>query len=574
MPSADTGTLDGAARAQGPTAAVGSHAENGEADHRHAGTERPQTEDIQAEDTAVQDPVEDESWTEQSGAGEPVVEESAVEETMEEEIAEEDSAAEEAAEAESVEESFDEEESPTEPNSANESDSEESGVVEVEEEHQPLSFQIPAAQFKSALISSPSSAGAYWRYNLYRSAEGKAVRIMLCRKAEQVAGVVAMFADEPVLGFDMEWESHARLGSDSIKDNVSLIQIACEDKIALFQIAAFRGSTVEELMPQPLRDLLESPNVIKAGVNIGGDFSRLRKCFDIQGQGIFELSHLYKIVKFSEKRPHLVNRMPFKLAEQVHDILFLPLAKGAVRVSAWSRMLSAEQVEYAATDAYAGYRLFDALEARRKLMKPKPPRPALYELQQPLILGNGRVAMGKAGLARMAKSAPRQKASGSVISKASKVDAGDMQTNTAGHASMPDTEQQVEGVESEAQENDADDDEAQQQDDATDERCVAADEWVIKVQEEWTQSSTSRGRKPATRSSLRAYHLWHHQSLSVSEVAKLLRQPPLKGVTVANYIFSAISSMRLPYEEDRLRDVAPMLARFNLGGFRRVLDSL
>ena len=168
-----------------------------------------------------------------------------------------------------------------------------------------------------------------------------------------------------------------------------MIQIASEDRIALFQLARWTGTTIEDLMPPALRQILESPHIIKAGVNVGSDFTRLKKCLDIQGQGIFELSHLYKIVKYAHDSPNKVNRKPTTLAEQVLETLFLPLSKGPVRTSAWSQTLSSEQCQYAATDAYAGFRLFHALEQKRLLMNPRPPRPALYELRRPLLVSQG-----------------------------------------------------------------------------------------------------------------------------------------------------------------------------------------
>ena len=220
---------------------------------------------------------------------------------------------------------------------------------------------------------------------MYKSSTGKSIKMHYCRRMADAEKYLPYFLHEPVIGFDMEWE----IAGNNIKRNASLFQIASEDRIALFHIALFEGDNADELMPPSLRHILETPNILKTGVNIAGDFSRLRTYFNIEGRGIFELSHLYKVVKYSDGNRRLINKIPLKLAAQVEDVLHLPLKKDNVRVSAWSKKLDMEQCEYAATDAYAGFRLYHALEAARKTMKPMPPRPALYELQKPLVLGDG-----------------------------------------------------------------------------------------------------------------------------------------------------------------------------------------
>jgi hypothetical protein len=54
---------------------------------------------------------------------------------------------------------------------------------------------------------------------------------------------------------------------------------------------------------------------------------------------------------------------------------------------------------------------------------------------------------------------------------------------------------------------------------------------------------------------LRAYHLWYHQKLSIDEIARLLRDPPLSHSTVTNYVLQAIALERLAYDKESLRRV-------------------
>jgi len=51
------------------------------------------------------------------------------------------------------------------------------------------------------------------------------------------------------------------------------------------------------------------------------------------------------------------------------------LFKGEVRASDWSKFLDFNQIHYAATDAYAGFRIWDALECKRKMINPPLPLP-------------------------------------------------------------------------------------------------------------------------------------------------------------------------------------------------------
>jgi len=106
----------------------------------------------------------------------------------------------------------------------------------------------------------------------------------------------------------------------------------------------------------------------------------------LKPKGFFELSHLFRLVKYSEKEPGKANKGLVALATQVLEQLGLPLSKGPVRCSDWTRPLSPEQVVYGASDAYAGFMLFHVMNNARKALKPTPPLPAFAELFLPIKL--------------------------------------------------------------------------------------------------------------------------------------------------------------------------------------------
>lgn len=413
-----------------------------------------------------------------------------------------------------------------------------------------LDYQIPPAALRSALLSSPSSGASYWRHSLYRSGTGEKIAIFLCKKTADAERVARDFANERVLGFDIEWEQNARPNIDSLKDNVSLIQIAGEDKIALFQLAAFPEDGVDDLMPASLKALLENPDIVKAGVNVAGDFTRLRKCLGVQGQGIFELSHLYKVVKHSESRPELVDKRLRNLADQVEELLRLPLYKGAVRTSHWSKKLQGEQVEYAASDAYAGFRLFHALEARRKLMDPMPPRPAFHEQQKPLVLGDGRTApvrLPKVVVPTVVDESSEEDVFEDCDNKPmSDNESSETKVSTDDTSALSEDSSDYTTATEDIEDSDVEDTRP-----PVSNKVVGADAWAAKHRAE---NPVTDGKRRSSPASLRAWHLWHVEGLSLQEVAALVRTPPLRVGSVAAYVLEAATLDGLPYEDNRLVD--------------------
>ncbi|KAJ4301236.1 hypothetical protein N0V90_003327 [Kalmusia sp. IMI 367209] len=278
--------------------------------------------------------------------------------------------------------------SDSEPEEAPKSEADEDSDMEEEEQHTPLTYQIPSEVLDNALQAPPQTRASYWSQKLYRGPEDEELLIHYCSNIEISERVAKHFLDEKVVGFDIEWKPFGSV--DSIKENASLIQIASENRIALFHIARFPGKTSKQLLPPTLKAVLESPDTLKAGVAVKGDVSRLEKYLDLKICGVFELSRLYNLVEHYATDPKKVSNRLVSLAKQVQQHLLLPLYKGepladesrrlgSVRESDWSRPLDFEQIQYAAADAYAGFRLFDVLESKRKKLKPAPPIPLVCD---------------------------------------------------------------------------------------------------------------------------------------------------------------------------------------------------
>ena len=211
----------------------------------------------------------------------------------------------------------------------------------------PLGYHIPKAKLQRAIDAAPSVMAAHWQYTLYQGPGGEKdkVKVHYCKSKDSTERISQLFLHEEVIGFDIEWQMNAT-ATDGVKKNVALIQIASEERIALFHIARYPNATdVDDFVAPIFKRIMESPNITKVGVSIKGDCTRLRKFMNIEARGIFELSHLYKLVKFSCGDIKKINKVLVSLAQQVKEHLQLPLWKGEVRSSDWSQDLNYEQIQ-------------------------------------------------------------------------------------------------------------------------------------------------------------------------------------------------------------------------------------
>ncbi|PHH53794.1 hypothetical protein CFIMG_003326RA [Ceratocystis fimbriata CBS 114723] len=259
-----------------------------------------------------------------------------------------------------------------------------------------LPFNIPEDIFLQAKNAPHLSEGSYWSYSLYRGplstdGEPRKVNVHYCRSRHTMDRVVKnYFLDEPVIGLDLEWVAESSR-YDGVRKNISLIQIASPSRIALFHVALFNDAD-DDLASPSLRSILEDDNVIKCGVAIKADSTRLRTYMNIDVKGVLELSNLYKVVKYVPTGEYnLINRKLVRLADQVEEHLKLPLFKGEVRTGDWSEPLTMPQIIYSASDAYAGLQLYQIYEDKRLAMSPVPPRPHFAECGLPIPLPDGAV---------------------------------------------------------------------------------------------------------------------------------------------------------------------------------------
>lgn len=406
--------------------------------------------------------------------------------------------------------------------------------------------------FRAAQKSPSGSPGSYWGYSLYRGPDAKGTvrkpTVHYCKSKHTAERVCQQyFADEKVLGFDLEWAADASKSSGP-RRNVSLIQIASPSRIALFQVALF--SKIDDLVPPTFKKIMEDPEITKVGVWIKGDATRLRTHLGIDSKGLMELSHLYRLVTFSRTGEFgNINKRLIPLATQVEQYLHLPMFKGQdVRSSDWTKELNMEQVIYSASDAYAGVHLYATLEHHRKQLVPCPPTPHHAELNLPIRLSDGSDLETDTEEENSDTPPDETPEAGVVLSPTARKRALQEHLRSCRTAvgraarALRETEKILDAAI------------------ARDSRVDAAATWATAFIAENYASDPSepdatnkaRAEGHARFVELRAYHLWHaNRDLGAGDVAALLRSPPLKTATVVDYIFNAVQLEKLPVNDLR-----------------------
>lgn len=152
--------------------------------------------------------------------------------------------------------------------------------------------------------------------------------------ADELSALVSdLLANHAVLALDAEWRPGNAVPA--------LLQVACDERVALVDLAALRGSASA---PAALRDLLTNPAVLRLGWRFASDLRVLEAampCLNLV-EGYVELADVP--VPEAESAG---------LSGYAQALLGLDLCK-AEQCSDWEmRPLSEAQVEYAALDAYS-----------------------------------------------------------------------------------------------------------------------------------------------------------------------------------------------------------------------------
>ena len=162
--------------------------------------------------------------------------------------------------------------------------------------------------------------------------------VVLVETAQDLARAEADFARERVVGFDTETRPSFRPGESHPP---ALAQVACAGAVYLFPLARLPS-------PSTLASLLASATTVKAGVGLADDVRALRQQFDFTPAAMVDLGAV--------ARRHGLEKSGVRALAAA--FLDFRIPKGT-KTSNWAaRQLSAQQVTYAATDAWACRELY------------------------------------------------------------------------------------------------------------------------------------------------------------------------------------------------------------------------
>ncbi|KAH9884168.1 hypothetical protein F4778DRAFT_787939 [Xylariomycetidae sp. FL2044] len=127
------------------------------------------------------------------------------------------------------------------------------------------------------------------------------------RTRDESGSLAQRIIGERVLGFNIKWTwkpEYPSWESTVLREKVSCIVLAAEDKIGVFHIALHEGDTAEELIAPALQRIIEDPTVTKAGP-----------------RSAFELCHLHNLVEDVRDRGYVVSTKLVKFEELVRTHL-------------------------------------------------------------------------------------------------------------------------------------------------------------------------------------------------------------------------------------------------------------
>lgn len=170
-------------------------------------------------------------------------------------------------------------------------------------------------------------------------------RIRVVSTARDAEAACAELSAAPYLGFDTESKPTFRVGE--VSDGPHIVQLATPEQAWIFQLhePASRG---------PVAELLALSRVIKAGFGLGDDRKRITAKLGTEPAGVLELNAVFRERGYRKE-------MGVKGAVAVlFQRRFIKSKKAAT--SNWAQpRLSEAQLIYAANDAWAALRVYEAL---------------------------------------------------------------------------------------------------------------------------------------------------------------------------------------------------------------------
>ncbi|GKV28652.1 hypothetical protein SLEP1_g37673 [Rubroshorea leprosula] len=178
-----------------------------------------------------------------------------------------------------------------------------------------------------------------------KDVEKAATELLQCLKAKKnEAGQVSV-------GFDIEWKPSFRRGI--MPGKAAVMQICCDTSFCHIMHIIHSG------IPPSLQFLLEDSSISKVGVAVGGDAVKIFKDYNVPVKAVEDISYLanQKLGGGCQK---------WSLASLTEELVCKELQKSKkIRLGNWEvGILSQKQLEYAATDAFASWHLYQVINCQ------------------------------------------------------------------------------------------------------------------------------------------------------------------------------------------------------------------
>lgn len=162
---------------------------------------------------------------------------------------------------------------------------------------------------------------------------------------EDAIKAVEVLAAESVIGFDTETKPSFKRGQSN---DVALLQLSTHTDCYLFRLNHIG-------LPEVVRNLLETEDVLKIGLSIHDDFHNLRKIYELEPKGFIDLQNYVKYYDIADNS-----------LSRIYGILFGRRISKGQRLTNWEAAdLTPNQQNYAALDALACIQIYEYLSKGR-----------------------------------------------------------------------------------------------------------------------------------------------------------------------------------------------------------------
>jgi ribonuclease D len=171
--------------------------------------------------------------------------------------------------------------------------------------------------------------------------------IILVDHADLALAAYEVLQNVSVLGFDTE--SKPTFVAGEVSTGPHVVQFATQDKTYIFQLFDL---TCREIVSK----LLTSKTVLKAGFGLAGDNTQIRRTLGVEPEHVLDINTIFKAKGYAKE-------LGVKSAVAVMFNQRFVKSRKATTSNWANKVLSEGQLIYAANDAWAALKVYEALQA-------------------------------------------------------------------------------------------------------------------------------------------------------------------------------------------------------------------